>query len=151
MRCVLMNGSKILLGEDNPDDILLTKRALNQARIESDVIVAKNGLEALNYLQNELKNNQKKNGLPDLVLLDLNLPKMSGHEFLKEVRNESRFRLIPIVILSSSGETMDIEESYLLGANSYIQKPVDFEQFVSTVQTLSTYWLNLNLTSYSGV
>ncbi len=146
-----MNGSKILLGEDNPDDILLTKRALNQARIESDVIVAKNGLEALNYLQNELKNNQKKNGLPDLVLLDLNLPKMSGHEFLKEVRNESRFRLIPIVILSSSGETMDIEESYLLGANSYIQKPVDFEQFVSTVQTLSTYWLNLNLTSYSGV
>jgi len=144
-----MSTNRILLVEDNPDDILLTKRALRQAHIESEIIIAKNGIEAVEYL-NSLRDGDFQNKKPDLVLLDLKMNDMNGHEFLEKIRKIDRFKLIPVVILSSSGEASDIRKSYQLGANSYIQKPVEFERFVETVQTLSAYWLGLNKSARGG-
>ena len=135
--------------EDNPDDIILTKRALRQAHIESEIIVAKNGIEAVKYL-NGLRDSDFQNKKPDLVLLDLKMADMNGHKFLEKIRRIDCFKLIPVVILSSSGEASDIRQSYQLGANSYIQKPVEFERFVETVQTLSAYWLDLNKSAIGG-
>ena len=144
-----MSTNRILLVEDNLDDIILTKRALQQALIESEIIIARNGIEAVEYL-NGLRNDEFHNKKPDLVLLDLKMTDMNGHEFLEKIKRIDRFKLIPIVILSSSGEASDIRKSYQLGANSYIQKPVEFERFVETVQTLSAYWLDLNKSARGG-
>ena len=128
----------ILLVEDNPDDVLLTKRALQKAKMVNEVIVAKDGVEALNYLlgENPIK--------PALILLDLKLPKLGGLEVLKRLRAEARTRLLPVVILTSSKEESDVISGYAGGANSYIRKPVDFHQFADAVQTLGLYWLVLN-------
>lgn len=141
-----MNSSRILLVEDNLDDILLTKRAFDRAGISSEIVVTHDGLEALDYLHCSGEYRTRSDPTPPvLVLLDLSMPRMGGHQFLKEMRADDDLRFIPIVVLTSSGEDRDVCESYRLGANSYIQKPVDFEQFVQTIRALGRYWMVLNI------
>lgn len=141
-----MNDGAILLVEDNEDDIMLTQRALKRANILNDVIIARDGVEALQYLRCEGPFSDRSNtSLPIVTLLDLNMPRMGGQECLREIRNDEKLRKLPVVILTSSREEQDIMESYSLGANSYIQKPVDFDQFAKAIQTLGLYWLILNV------
>lgn len=128
----------ILLVEDNAKDEALTLRALRKANILNKVEVVRDGAEALDFLLDE------SNALPQLVLLDLKLPKMDGLEVLRKIRSEERTRLLPIVILTTSIEDSDRLEGYTLGANSYVRKPVDFAQFADAVQQLGLYWLVLN-------
>jgi two-component system response regulator len=133
-----MNNKPILLIEDNPDDEALTLRALKKNNISNEVIVAHDGAEAIEFLQ--------RDGLPlpAIVLLDLKLPKVDGMEVLRYVRAESRTRLLPVVILTTSKEEQDLINGYKLGANSYVRKPVDFAQFTEAVRQLGLYWLVLN-------
>jgi len=131
----------ILLVEDNPDDVELTLRALKKNNIANEVIVARDGQEALDFLLG-----QDGRDLPEVVLLDLKLPKVDGLEVLRRVRDKERTKLLPVVVLTSSNEDRDIVSSYNLGANSYIRKPVDFEQFIEAVKQLGLYWLVLNET-----
>jgi two-component system response regulator len=141
-----MSSRKILLVEDNADDILLTKRALERAHVANGLEVVVDGIEALEYLRGEGKfEGRDITDLPVVVLLDLKMPRMGGLEFLRIVRDDESLRLLPIVVLTSSKEEQDVIESYSLGANSYIQKPVDFDQFVKAIQTLGLYWLVLNV------
>ena len=137
-----MKKSHILLVEDNPDDELLALRALKKNNILNEVRVVRDGEEAIDYLS--LMNESEP--LPEVVLLDLQLPKVSGLEVLKAIRANSRTQLLPVVVLTSSDEEKDMIDSYQLGANSYIRKPVDFNQFVEAVQQLGVYWLVLNMT-----
>ncbi|MGA3281271.1 MAG: response regulator [Smithella sp.] len=135
----------ILLVEDNPSDIMLTKRALDQNKITNKLVVAENGREALDYLLGAGKYaGRDVRELPAVVLLDLKLPLIDGLEVLKEIRSNEFTRLLPVVILTSSDQEKDIIDSYKLGANSYIRKPVDFHQFADAVRTLGMYWLLLN-------
>ena len=146
-----MTGDKILLVEDNRDDVLLTRRALEKANIASQVDLANDGVEAQEYLRGEGKFSARDiREVPVVILLDLKMPRMGGLEFLRTIRNSEKFRLLPTVVLTSSREEQDIIESYNLGANSYIQKPVDFDQFVKAVQTLGLYWLLLNVSPKGG-
>ncbi|MFX1367758.1 MAG: response regulator [Promethearchaeota archaeon] len=141
-----MSNGKILLVEDNTDDVLLTKRALEKAHVANVLEIANDGIEALEYLRGEGTHEGRDAGdMPVVVLLDLKMPRMGGLEFLRIVREDERLRLLPIVVLTSSKEEQDVIESYSLGANSYIQKPVDFDQFVKAIQTLGLYWLILNV------
>ena len=133
-----MNNGTILLVEDNPDDEKLTLRALKKNNIANPVKVARDGQEALDYL---FDNNQK---LPAVVLLDLRLPKVGGLEVLQRMRASPVRRLVPVVVLTSSKEESDLVHAYSIGANSYIRKPVDFEQFSAAVRHLGMYWLMLN-------
>jgi two-component system, response regulator len=128
----------ILLVEDNADDEALTLRALKKNHILNEVFVARDGVEALDYLA--------AGSLPQLVLLDLKLPRIDGLEVLKRIRADPATKSMPVVVLTSSKEDRDIVESYSLGANSYVRKPVDFEQFMEAVKTLGLYWLVLNET-----
>lgn len=137
-----MSKKVILLVEDNPDDELLTLRALKKNNIMNDIIVCRNGVEAIDYLFGT-ENNAAC--LPQLILLDLKLPKVDGLEVLKKIRSCERTRFLPVVVLTSSKEERDIVESYKLGANSYIQKPVDFSQFIESVKQLELYWLVMNI------
>lgn len=139
-----MNSKVILLVEDNPSDVALTKRALAQHRILNKLVVAEDGREALEYLLSNGSNGKKGNRLPAVILLDLKLPNVDGLEVLKQIRGHERTKLLPVVILTSSTEEKDIISSYDLGANSYIRKPVDFVQFAEAVRTLGLYWLVLN-------
>ena len=127
----------ILLVEDNPDDEKLAVRALKQGNIANEIVVARNGEEALNLLFN-------LNPLPSVVLLDLKLPKIDGLEVLRRIRNHPTTRLLPVVILTSSSEDRDIIESYNLGANSYVRKPVEFSQFTKAVHQLGLFWVLIN-------
>ena len=127
----------ILLVEDNADDEVLTLRALQKHNVGNEVVVARDGAEALAHLE-------KAASLPELVLLDLKLPKIDGLEVLKRLRAAERTRLLPIVILTSSREESDVVTGYRLGANSYVRKPVDFEHFLEAVRQLGLYWLVLN-------
>ncbi len=137
-----------MLVEDNPDDEALTLRALKKNQIANRIDITRDGSEALDYLFAKGKyQHLKDETLPQLVLLDLNLPKINGHEVLKQLRNNDRTHRIPVVILTSSSEDSDIISSYGSGANSYIRKPVDFEQFVEAVRQLGLYWLVLNCTA----
>lgn len=137
-----MRSKVILLVEDNPDDVELTLRAFEKNNISSDVIVARDGVEALDHL---LPSSPPADALlPELVLLDLNLPKISGLEVLRRMRAEPRTRRVPVVVLTSSQEDKDILSCYDLGANSFVQKPVDYTQFVDAARQLSVYWLELN-------
>jgi len=136
-----MEKEIILLVEDNPDDVDLTLRALKKNNIKNQVVVAKDGVEALDYLHGTgLYAGRNVKELPVVVMLDLKLPKISGLEVLKSIRQGDSTRLIPVVILTSSAEQKDVIEGYQLGANSYIRKPVDFEQFVEAVKILGLYW-----------
>ena len=136
--------TKILLVEDNPDDEALSMRALKTNNIANDIDVVRDGAEALDYLFacGEYENRQDE-ALPQVVLLDLKLPKVDGLEVLEAIRKNERTRMMPVVVLTSSSEEQDIISSYSLGANSYIRKPVDFEQFVEAVKQLGLYWLVL--------
>lgn len=133
----------ILLVEDNPDDIDLTIMALEKSNILNEVRIARDGEEALGLLLSE-NIKEPSFGLPAVVLLDLNIPKVNGLEVLREIRSHDRTRRLPVVILTSSSEEQDILRGYDLGANSYIRKPVDFENFVSAIKQLGLYWLVLN-------
>ncbi len=140
-----MNAKTILLVEDNPDDVRLTQRAFQQNKITNDLVVMYDGVAALDYLRKQSA--AKSDGpctIPAVILLDLKLPRMDGLELLKRIRADDRLKRIPVVVLTSSKEDRDILESYDVGANSYIRKPVDFEQFNEAVRQLGLYWLLLN-------
>lgn len=129
----------ILLVEDNPDDEKLTLRAMRQSEVPNIIVVARDGVEAIEHLQG-----MGAKRPPSLVLLDLKLPKLSGLEVLEKLRSDSKTKHLPVVVLTSSDEERDIAESYSLGANSYIRKPVDFDQFIDAVRQLGLYWLVFN-------
>jgi len=135
----------ILLVEDNPDDEALALRALKKSNLANEIAVARDGVEALDFLFCEGKfADRDPCDLPVVVLLDLKLPKVDGLEVLKRIKNDDRTRRLPVVILTSSSEERDIIDSYDFGANSYIRKPVDFNQFTEAVAQLGLYWLILN-------
>jgi two-component system response regulator len=135
----------ILLVEDNPDDEALTLRAFNKNRIANQVVVAHDGVEALDYLFGSGAHTGRDLAvMPAVVLLDLKLPRIDGLEVLRRIRADDRTRLLPVVILTTSKEQQDIFEAYSLGANSYIRKPVDFEKFIYAVGQMGLYWLALN-------
>jgi two-component system response regulator len=140
-----MTKKPILLVEDNPDDEALTLRAFKSCNIANEVIVARDGVEALDYLFGAGQYaGRDVTDLPAVVMLDLKLPKIDGLEVLRRLRADERTKLAPVVILTSSREERDVVNGYRLGANSYIRKPVDFEQFTMAVQRLGLYWLLLN-------
>lgn len=141
----------ILLVEDNPDDEALTLRALKKNNIFNEVVVARDGVEALDYMFGTGQyQGRDVTRTPQVILLDLKLPKLDGLEVLRRLRADERTRLQPVVILTTSNEDRDITSSYQLGANSYIRKPVDFDQFMEAVRQLGLYWLVLNVTSSSS-
>jgi two-component system response regulator len=139
------NEVEILLVEDNPNDVELTLRALKKHNITNKVHVVKDGAEALEYIfAKGAYASRDINHSPRVILLDLKLPKVDGLEVLRQIKSNERTKLIPVVVLTSSKEERDLVESYRLGANSYIAKPVDFESFVKAVSELGLYWLLLN-------
>jgi two-component system, response regulator len=135
----------ILLVEDNLDDEALTIRALRKSHLSNEIIVARDGAEALDFIDGKGKFSERDlNLLPQVVLLDLNLPKVSGLEVLKKIRENDRTRTLPVVILTSSREESDVIQSYANGVNSFVCKPVDMVQFTNAIQQLGLYWLILN-------
>jgi two-component system response regulator len=142
-----MKNGPILLVEDNPDDEVLTLRALKKNNIANDVVVAHDGVEALDYLFGTGAHVGRDLGtMPQVVLLDLNLPRVGGLDVLRRIRADERTKWLAVVVLTSSKEDEDIIKSYSLGANSYVRKPVDFAQFSEAVKTLGLYWLLLHET-----
>ena len=143
-----MNGNsavEILIVEDTPQDLELALRALRKANLANRIEVARDGVEALDYIFCEGKHTDRKiENAPKMILLDLKLPKIDGLEVLKRLKSDPRTKMIPIVVMTSSKEQSDVVESYNLGVNSYIVKPVNFEQFSEAVQKLGMYWLLLN-------
>ncbi len=141
----------ILLVEDNPDDEVLTRRALKKNNISNEVVVTRDGVQALDYLFGRgAYEGRDLSIMPQVVLLDLKLPKIDGLEVLRRLRADGRTRLLPVVVLTSSREQQDLVDSYGYGANSYIRKPVDFAQFLEAVRQLGLYWLVLNETPPHG-
>jgi len=140
-----MSEKVILLVEDNPDDVELTRIAFAEAKVANQLVVVSDGAEALDFLFARGKHaDRTPDDLPSIVLLDLNLPKIDGREVLQAIRADERTRSLPVVVLTTSTEPFDVEASYALGVNSYIQKPVDFKQFVWAVKQVGLYWLVLN-------
>jgi two-component system response regulator len=140
-----MNGKTILLVEDNADDEALTLRAFQKAKIDNDIVVARDGAEALDYLFGTgVYEGRAVADTPALVLLDLKLPKIEGIEVLRRLRADEHTRLTPVVIVTTSREEQDVINGYALGANSYIRKPVNFEKFAEAVRIIGLYWLLLN-------
>jgi len=153
MRCqesmeAVMSDKVILLVEDNPDDVDLTIRAFKKNNISNKFVIARDGAEALDYLFGTgAYAGRSVSDLPVVVLLDLKLPKISGLDVLKAIRQNESTRLIPVVILTSSKEDKDVISGYELGANSYVRKPVDFNEFIQAVNSLGLYWLLWNQTA----
>ncbi len=140
-----MDDKVILLVEDNPDDEQLILRTLEKSRVANSVVVARDGVEALDYLfRTGQYEGRGAGGMPQVILLDMKLPRLDGLEVLRRLRSDERTCLLPVVILTSSDEDRDIVESYRLGANSYVRKPVDFNQFADAVRNLGLYWLVFN-------
>jgi CheY-like chemotaxis protein len=139
----------ILLVEDNPDDVDLTLRAFKKANITNEVVVARDGVEAIDYLFGTGAHEGKARELPQVVLLDLKLPRVDGLEVLQRIRSEARTKFLPVVVLTSSREEQDLFRSYELGVSSYVRKPVDFTQFMDAARQLGLYWLVLNLSAPS--
>ena len=140
-----MNNKNILLVEDNPSDIALTKRAFEKGKIVNNLVVVEDGQDALDYIFCENKYaNRDKNQMPALVLLDLKLPKIDGLEVLRRIRAADKIKRLPVIILTSSREEQDLAASYDLGVNSYIRKPVNFYQFAESIRQLGLYWLVIN-------
>jgi two-component system, response regulator len=135
----------ILLVEDNPSDVKLTLHALKTANLANSIHVARDGVEALEFLFGAgLNGDQEIPERPKLILLDLKLPRLNGHEVLKRIKEDQRTSGIPVVVLTSSGEERDVMQTYQVGANSYIIKPVDFEQFTDAIRDIGKYWLVIN-------
>jgi two-component system, response regulator len=134
----------ILLIEDNPDDVELTLHALKKSNIANPIEVIRDGQDAVDYLFYKGKYLNSKHSMPNLILLDLKLPKVTGIEILHKLKSDRKLKLIPVVVLTSSKEENDIMKSYDMGVNSYIRKPVDFDQFVETVKQIGFYWLLIN-------
>lgn len=140
-----MTNKTILLVEDNPDDEMLTLRAMKKNNFVNEIVVARDGAEALDYLFGTGKYSARDlSQIPGLILLDLKLPKIDGLEVLRRLRDDNRTKLIPVVILTSSKEEQDMLNGYELGCNSYVRKPVDFTKFVEAAGHLGMYWLVLN-------
>ncbi len=140
-----MKSKIILLVEDNPSDVGLTQRALAKSHVSNELVVAEDGQEALDYLFGAgAYAGREMTELPALVLLDLKLPRVDGLQVLRQIRADDRTRRLPVVILTTSKEEQDVAQSYDLGANSYVRKPVDFTQFAQAVEHLGLYWLVLN-------
>jgi two-component system response regulator len=139
-----MSAKVILLVEDNPDDEELALLAFKKSNVANEIVVARDGAAALDYLFGASAHAAEAPELPQVMLLDLKLPKVDGLEVLQRVRADPRTRMLPVVILTSSREDRDLVESYHLGANSYVRKPVDFTQFVEAVKHLQLYWMVLN-------
>jgi len=129
---------QILLVEDNPHDVEMTVRALERGQIKNELRVARDGQEALDFLFQNLRENR---ALPGLILLDLNLPKIDGHEVLREIKAHSELKRIPVIILTASTRDEDVVRSYDLGVNTFISKPVRFEEFMKVVTTIQEYWI----------
>ena len=135
----------ILLVEDNEDDVLLTKRAFQKNNVKNELVVVSDGREALDWLFGEGEHaGRDTTNLPELILLDVNMPRVGGLEVLERIRADARTEFVPVVMLTSSKQEEDLIRSYELGANSYVRKPVAFENFVDAVRTLGVYWLVLN-------
>jgi CheY-like chemotaxis protein len=146
----LVREEIILLVEDNPDDEFMTRRALEQNNLYNDLVVVRDGEQALDYLFGTGSyEGRDTTVMPQVILLDLGLPKVDGLEVLKRIRSDERTRRLPVVVLTSSGEEQDRVESYVRGANSFVRKPVDFVEFAGAVQSLGMYWFVLNETSAS--
>ena len=140
-----MENKVILLVEDNPKDEALTRRALKRSNVANDIVIARDGVEALDYLFGTGAHAGRDTSvLPQMVLLDLKLPKVDGLQVLQQLRADERTRRLPVVIFTSSNEEEDLINSYNLGANSYVRKPVDFEHFLEATKQLGMYWLVLN-------
>lgn len=140
-----IGGAEILLVEDNPDDVELTLHAFKESKITNRVQIVRDGVEALDFLFcRGPYAGREPNDWPKVILLDLKLPRVDGLEVLRQIRANPKTQLLPVVILTSSREERDIVEGYRLGVNSFIQKPVDFEQFAAAIRTLGLYWLILN-------
>lgn len=137
---------RILLAEDNLRDVELTLAALEEHHLANEVVVARDGAEALDYLNAQGKFAGHINGLPAVVLLDIKMPKLNGLDVLQRMKSDSRLKNIPVVILTSSREEPDLQQAYALGVNAYVVKPVDFQQFVDAVKNLGVFWAVLNET-----
>ena len=135
---------RILLVEDDPKDVELTLTALEEYNLANEVIVARDGEEALEYLYSRGKFKTRSNDNPSVMLLDLKLPKVDGLEVLKQIKSEEKFRMIPVVVLTSSNEEKDVVASYRLGVNAYVVKPVDFHEFVNAIKELGVFWAVIN-------
>ena len=147
-----MHNKIILLVEDNPDDETLTLRALSKSKILNEIVVARDGAEALDYLFGTGAHAGRDTSLqPQLILLDLKLPKIDGLEVLKRLRADARTALLPVTVLTTSNEERDVVTSYQLGVNSYVRKPVDFDSFIEAVRQLGLYWLVLNTAPPTGL
>jgi CheY-like chemotaxis protein len=147
----MVNLKDILLVEDSDNDVELTLEALGRLGLVNRIVVAKDGVEALDYFHRRGRFADRTGGLPVVVLLDLKLPKISGLEVLKELKADERFRSTPVVVLTSSREERDLVEGYRLGVNAFVVKPVDFEQFMTSVRQLGCFWAVVNETPPDGV
>lgn len=144
-----MKKNSIMVVEDNEDDLELTLRAFAKNNILNEIVIAHDGVEALEYLFGTgAHEGRDLRIMPEVILLDLNMPRMGGIETLKNIRSNKQTKLLPVVVLTSSDEEKDMIESYECGVNSYIRKPVDFDQFVDAVRQLSLYWVMLNQHPY---
>ena len=145
-----MADKTILLVEDNPDDIELTKYAIEKNNLKNEIISVCDGAEALEYLFGTGRySGRDVSVMPAVILLDLNLPKIDGHEVLRRIRANDLTKLIPVIVLTSSKEVEDVANCYRLGVNSYVRKPVDFNQFIDAVKYLGMYWLQINESLYT--
>ncbi len=134
----------ILLAEDNPKDVELTLEALSEHNLANQVVVAKDGVEAIEYLRCEGKFKLRRPGNPAVVLLDIKMPRMDGIEVLQAIRNDPALKMLPVVMLTSSREEPDLTRSYAMGANAYVVKPVDFQDFIAAVKQVGVFWAVIN-------
>lgn len=135
---------RILLAEDDPNDVELTLEALDEFNLANEVIVVNSGIEALEYLQYRGKYEKRAKGLPAVILLDIKMPKMNGLEVLEKIKKDENLRNIPVIILTSSREEPDLLKAYELGVNAYVVKPVDFHEFINAVKKLGVFWAVVN-------
>jgi len=135
---------RILLVEDSKQDVELTLNALEEHRLANEVVVARDGAEALDYLYRRGKFSARSDGEPGVVFLDLKLPKVDGLEVLRQMKSDERFKFVPVVVLTSSREEQDLARSYQLGGNAYVVKPIDFQQFTATIKELGLFWAVIN-------
>lgn len=139
-----MKLKTILLAEDNPNDVELTTLALSESNLANNIEVVNDGVEVLEYLRSEGRFKGRKSGYPAVILLDLKMPRMDGISVLKEIKSDPDLKSIPVVMVTSSREETDLVQSYKLGVNAYVVKPVDFNQFITVIKQLGTFWAVLN-------